>query len=77
MQVKVNVPDRLAAEARARGMSVEVYVEEMLNQRLLSVEGQTNRKSVGEAIDRIFELRRENTLGGLRTKDLTHEGHKY
>jgi hypothetical protein len=77
MQVKVNVPDRLAAEARARGMSVEMYVEEMLSRGLLGAADQTNRKSVGEAIDRIFELRRENTLGGLRTKDLTHEGHKY
>ena len=27
--------------------------------------------------DRIRELRKQNTLGGLKTKDLIHEGHKY
>jgi hypothetical protein len=77
MQVAVNVPDRLAAEARARGVSVEVYVEEMLVRQLIAPEGETPQKSVGEAIDRIRELRKQNTLGDLRTKDLIHEGHKY
>jgi len=77
MQVTVNVPDRLAAEARARGVSVEVYVEQMLVRQLIVPEGETPQKSVGEAIDRIRELRKQNTLGDLRTKDLIHEGHKY
>lgn len=35
------------------------------------------QKSVGKAIDRIRELRKQNKLGDLRTKDLIHEGHKY
>ena len=77
MQVTVNVPDRLAAEARARGVTVEVYVEEMIVRQLIVPEGETPQKSVGEAIDRIRELRKQNTLGDLRTKDLIHEGHKY
>jgi hypothetical protein len=77
MQVTVNVPDRLAAEARARGVTVEVYIEEMLVRQLIVPEGETPQKSVGEAIDRIRELRKQNTLGDLRTKDLIHEGHKY
>jgi hypothetical protein len=77
MQVTVNVPDQLAAEARARGVSVEVYVEEMLVRRLTVPEGKTPQKSFGEAVDRIRELRKQNTLGDLRTKDLIHEGHKY
>ncbi len=77
MQITVNVPDQLAAEARARGVSVEVYVEEMLVRQLIVPEGETPQKSVGEAIDRIRELRKQNTLGDLKTKDLIHEGHKY
>ncbi len=77
MQVTVNVPDRLAAEARARGVSVEVYVEEMLVRQLIVPERETPQKSVGESIDRIRELRKQNTLGDLKTKDLIHEGHKY
>jgi hypothetical protein len=32
---------------------------------------------VGQAIDSIRELRKGNNLGGLRIKDLIHEGHKY
>jgi hypothetical protein len=77
MQVRVNVPDRLAAEAQERGISLELYVEEMLARQLIVPEGETSLESVSEAIDRIRELRKQNTLGGLRTKDLIHEGHKY
>ena len=77
MQVKVNVPDRLAAEAQARGVSLEMYVEEMLAREVIAGEERTSRAPVSEAIDRIRELRKQNTLGGLKTKDLIHEGHKY
>jgi hypothetical protein len=77
MQVKVNVPDRFAAEAQARGISLELYIEEMLSQQLVATEQETPQGPVSEAIDRIRELRRQNTLGGLRIKDLIHEGHKY
>jgi len=83
MQVKVNVPDRLAAEARARGVSLEMYIEDMLAQQVIVPEGETLpevetlRDPISKALDRIRELRRQNTLGGLKTKDLIHEGHKY
>jgi hypothetical protein len=30
MEVTIKVPDKLAAEARAHGVSVEVYVQEIL-----------------------------------------------
>jgi hypothetical protein len=58
MQVRINVPDRLAAEARARGVSLEMYVEEMLAQQAIGPGGKTLQESVGEAIDRIRELRK-------------------
>jgi hypothetical protein len=77
MQVRVNVPDRLAAEAQERGISLELYVEQVLAQQVIAPEEETNQKSVNEAIDRIRELRKQNKLDGLRTKDLIHEGHKY
>jgi hypothetical protein len=77
MQVRINVPDRLAAEAQARGLSLEMYVEEMLAQQTVGAGGETLQGSVSDAIDRIRELRKENTLAGLKTKDLIHEGHKY
>ena len=77
MQVTVNVPDHLAAQARARGVAVEAYVEEVLVRQSQEPEAEAHRKSVGEAIDRIMELRKGNTLGGVKVKDLIHEGRKY
>jgi hypothetical protein len=77
MQVRVNVPDRLAAEAQERGISLELYVEQVLAQQAIVSEEETNQESINEAVDRIRELRKQNILGGLRMKDLIHEGHKY
>lgn len=77
MEVTIKVPDKLAAEARARGVSVEVYVQEILARQALEAAGEQRLQSVRAAIDRIFELRKGNKLAGLRTKDLIHEGHKY
>lgn len=34
MKVMVTVPDNVAAEAEARGLSVETYVEQLLGQRI-------------------------------------------
>lgn len=77
MKVTIKVPDKLAAEARARGVSVEVYVEEILARQAIEATGEGRLQSVHAAIDRILELRKGNKLAGLRTKDLIHEGHKY
>jgi plasmid stability protein len=76
MEVTIKVPDRLAAEARAHGVSVEVYVQEILARQALETPGE-QRQSVRAATDRILELRKGNKLAGLRTTDLIHEGHKY
>jgi hypothetical protein len=77
MEVTVKVPDKLAAEARARGVSIEVYVQEILTRQALESTDEQRLQSVRAAIDRILELRKGNRLGGLRTKDFIHEGHKY
>ena len=77
MEVTIKVPDQLAAEARARGVSVEVYVQDLLARQTLDATGEGRLQSVRAAIERIFELRKGNKLAGLRTKGLIHEGHKY
>jgi hypothetical protein len=77
MEVVVKVPDQLAAEARARGLSVEVYVQEILARQALSVSGEGSIQSVRSAVERILELRKGSRLAGLRTKDLINEGRKY
>ena len=34
MEIKVKVPEEIAAQAKARGLPVEAYIEEILAQRL-------------------------------------------
>jgi len=77
MEVTIRIPDNLAAEARALGVSVEVYVQEILARQALDTSGEQRVQLVRAAIDQILELRKGNKLAGLRTKDLIHEGHKY
>ena len=77
MEVTIKVPDKLAAEARARGVSVEAYVQEILARQTIEATGEARLQSVRTAIVRILELRKGNKLAGLRVKDLIHEGHKY
>jgi hypothetical protein len=72
MEVTIRIPDNLAAEARAHGVSVEVYVQEILARQAIDSSGEQRVQSVRTAIDRILELRKGNKLAGLRTKDLIH-----
>ena len=74
IQLQPEIEAQLAAEAQARGVALDQYIEKIVRAR--SVE-QVRQRTVGEAIDRIRELRKGNTLGGLKIKDLIHEGHKY
>ena len=77
MQVTVQVPERLVIEARERGVSVELYIQELLEQQTENASKVESRQAVSDAIARIRELRKGNKLDGLKIKDLIHEGHKY
>jgi post-segregation antitoxin (ccd killing protein) len=77
MEIKINVPDSLLRQARALGLSIEIYVEELLAEHIRRAAGQQNLESVRAAVAQIRELRKGNKLGGLRIKDLTHPIHKY
>ncbi|HKV49158.1 MAG TPA: hypothetical protein VJN69_13775 [Candidatus Acidoferrales bacterium] len=77
MQVTVNVPDQVAAEARARGLSTEVYVEELITTRINTDNHPEQREVVAAAIDRILERRERHKLDGLKIKDLINEGRKF
>jgi hypothetical protein len=75
IQLQPEVEAQLAAEAQARGMALEQYIiEKLVGSRPVVC---ARQRSVGQAIDSIRELRKGNNLGGLRIKDLIHEGHKY
>lgn len=70
MEVTIKVPDKLAVDARARGVSVEAYVQEILARQSLGTISEHRLQSVSSVIERILELRKGNKLAGLRTKDL-------
>jgi len=76
MRVKIKVPEEVAAAARARGVSVEAYVEDLLA-RHAGAASEEHISAASAVIDQIRELRKGNKLAGLRTKDLIHEGHKF
>jgi len=83
MQIIVDIPDemaaqveaQLAAEALPRGLTLQSYiVEKLVGSR--SIEP-VQPRSVGEAIESIRALRKENHLDGLKIKDLIDEGRKF
>lgn len=83
MTITVSVPDQLAQQAAARGLSVEALVEQLAEQAAQSSpEPNWTRLGSGpltpeQAVDDLREARKGVTLGGLKIKDLVHEGHKY
>jgi hypothetical protein len=85
MQITLEIPDELATEAENRGVSVESYVKELVDvARKPRPEIKWRSLSLGpgpytpeEAVRNIRELRKKNTLGGLKIRDLINEGRKY
>ena len=77
MQLTIDVPDQIAAEARARGVSAEAYVQELIANRVNANGGEQRNSVVAAAVDRILERRERHRLGGLKIKDLITEGRKY
>jgi hypothetical protein len=74
MEVRIKVSDKLAAEARARGVSVEVYVQELLARQTPEATIDGSLPSIRAAIDRIFELRKGNRLAGLTESSFPRTG---
>ena len=74
IQLQPEIEAQLAAEAQARGLALDHYIEMIVRARTVE---QVRQWSVAEAIDRIRELRKGNKLRGLKIKDLIHEDHKY
>jgi hypothetical protein len=83
MTITVSVPDQLAAQAAALGISVEALVQQ-LAEEAVQTQGHARWVRFGpgpltpeQAADDIRELRKGLTLGGVRIKDLISEGRKY
>lgn len=69
----------LKAEIARGGQSPEAIVERALETLagLSTVAEAQESITAAEAIDDLFAVRRDVTLGGLRVKDLVEEGRKY
>jgi hypothetical protein len=74
IQLRPEIEAQLAAEAQDHGLALDRYIEKIVSGRAVT---NTKRHSVGQAIDRIRELRKGSSLGGLKFNDLIHEGHGY
>ena len=77
IELQPEIESQLAAQAEACGVSFSEYLKELLMKQAEQPAERVNRRSVAEAIESIRELRKGNKLGGLKIKDLIHEGHKY
>jgi hypothetical protein len=77
MTVKLELPSdvhvALLAEAQAIGLSLEAYAEQLLRERSHKASTPALRRSQ-LAGQRIRELRKGVTLGGISIKELTGEG---
>lgn len=76
MQVTINIPDQLAAEAAAKGLAVDVYVEKVLAEQTQRHASHDERKTAIEEM-RDFARKHGATLGDIKLRDLIHEGHRY
>jgi len=74
LHLRPEIEAQLTAEAQDHGLTLDRYIENIVSVRSVA---KIKRHSVGQAIDRIRELRKGNALGGLKIKNLIHEGHRY
>jgi hypothetical protein len=82
LELQPEVESRLAAEAEARGLSLDRYIESLVAARpSATYETQPRtperQRQIEAAVDRIREIRKGMTTGGLSIKDLINEGRKY
>ena len=74
LDLQPEIEAQLAAEAQARGLALDQYVEELVVSRPVQ---QPRTESPAEAVAAIRELRKGNRLQGLKVSDLIHEGRRY
>lgn len=56
---------------------IEAALETLAQKQISPVPAGPSRKTPAEAIADIMEIQKRNRLGGLKIKDLIHEGHRY
>jgi Arc/MetJ-type ribon-helix-helix transcriptional regulator len=56
---------------------IERALESLAQKECVSSSPPPSPKTPAEAVAHILEIQKRNRLGGLKIKDLIHEGHKY
>ncbi len=74
LHLQPEIEAQLAAEARARGLALDRYVESIVVSR---TDSQKPGESVAKAVAAIRQLRKGNRLGDLRLADLIQEGRRF
>ena len=75
--------EELLQEQLARGAYrtpeevIERALESLAQKECVSSSPPSSPKTPAEAVADILEIQKRNRLGGLKIKDLIHEGHKY
>ncbi len=72
LELQPELEARLAEEAQARGLPLELYVERIVESRPAAPAG--DLATAAEAVAQIRRLREGVRLDGLRIKDLIEEG---
>lgn len=74
MEVTLKIPEEIAAQARARGMRVEAYIEEILARQAESSRTTTANGAQSEAVREMLVFAEKNSvrLEALSAKDLVH-----
>jgi len=77
MQVTIDIPDELAAQAQERGLVLEACLRDLMEEKFFRepVQNGQRRQAVEAMLQ--FAERHGATLGGLGLKTTVHEGHKY
>ncbi len=75
IELRPELESQIAAQALSRGLALEQYIVETLEAS--SALDASKRQAVGDAIERLTELRKGNFLAGANIKDLINEGRKY
>jgi hypothetical protein len=77
MQLTIDIPDETAALLQSRGVEIVSLVEEAVAREAQLARSRPSADAVADAVDRILERRSRLSLGGLKIRDLIHEGRKY
>jgi hypothetical protein len=81
MRISLDISERVVARAEADGVSVEAFVKSV-SEQAAEPRPDTERERVDlqttrDAASNIRELSKRLTLGGIKIRDLVHEGHRY